>query len=535
MTTPVQFDELLIDGEQIWNRVFDIRTSVDDLPGATLDVSQTALQRSEAIQRTLDAANAAGGGAVVIPPGEWLLDRQAINPTFHGLLIPEGVHVVGMGKGVSVLKMRPGALSNEWYLLHVYQTRDCSIRNLTLDGNIQNITTAEEQVHLLQVRESSNVDILDVEFVNSGGDGIRWFGEPSTPCLNLNVERCWFHVCYRSGITWQREVNESRVRDSLFERINDQSIDFEMSGSGGRDNIIEGNTLDHRLDPVGDPAASAYAMTFSGASESDANANARLNFSNNKVYGALHGVRLQDITLEDNWVLWEDGAFWNAPAVDFSGWANRIRFVRNFIQSDDRACVSLEPRDGIIPFGCSFEQNTFRSDTSGLSVATAIETSVINNRFERYGVVAGAVGCSFRGTIAGGKDYLCTQNEFIGWVTGFDVDGTTQPMDGVAHGSNLYRDCTNGQQFNAGVSNWRQLGADKFVNVTTPFNSILSNIEPVIVGGLFRTSICILVGTADPTAGAGVAAGKGSLYLRDNGSAYFKNGVGADTDWTLIT
>jgi hypothetical protein len=46
----------------------------------------------------------------------------------------------------------------------------------------------------------------------------------------------------------------------------------------------------------------------------------------------------------------------------------------------------------------------------------------------------------------------------------------------------------------------------------------------------------ILVGTADPSAGAGVAANIGSQYTRDNagtGELWFKTGA-ADTDWSQI-
>ncbi len=41
-------------------------------------------------------------------------------------------------------------------------------------------------------------------------------------------------------------------------------------------------------------------------------------------------------------------------------------------------------------------------------------------------------------------------------------------------------------------------------------------------------------GSADPTAGAGVVAPIGSLYLRDNGTLYQKTNTG-DTDWTVFT
>jgi hypothetical protein len=44
----------------------------------------------------------------------------------------------------------------------------------------------------------------------------------------------------------------------------------------------------------------------------------------------------------------------------------------------------------------------------------------------------------------------------------------------------------------------------------------------------------IYEGSADPTAGGGVTAVEGSIYLRNNGSAYIKTGVAA-TAWTLLS
>jgi hypothetical protein len=43
----------------------------------------------------------------------------------------------------------------------------------------------------------------------------------------------------------------------------------------------------------------------------------------------------------------------------------------------------------------------------------------------------------------------------------------------------------------------------------------------------------VLSGTVDPSAGGGVAAPEGSIFLRSNGSAYVKTGAG-DTAWTLV-
>lgn len=48
-----------------------------------------------------------------------------------------------------------------------------------------------------------------------------------------------------------------------------------------------------------------------------------------------------------------------------------------------------------------------------------------------------------------------------------------------------------------------------------------------------ETDVAVFSDTVDPSAGGGVAATRGSLFLRDNGSAYLKTNT-ADTDWTLL-
>lgn len=60
--------------------------------------------------------------------------------------------------------------------------------------------------------------------------------------------------------------------------------------------------------------------------------------------------------------------------------------------------------------------------------------------------------------------------------------------------------------------------------------TVLTN-GPLMLGSL--TGPQILQGAADPSAGAGVAAPAGSIYLRTNGSVYWKAGAG-DTQWTVI-
>ena len=56
-------------------------------------------------------------------------------------------------------------------------------------------------------------------------------------------------------------------------------------------------------------------------------------------------------------------------------------------------------------------------------------------------------------------------------------------------------------------------------------------INPATNAGVLVGAIAIIPGSVDPTAGGGVAAPLGSLYLRTTGAMYLKTGSG-NTQWT---
>jgi hypothetical protein len=76
---------------------------------------------------------------------------------------------------------------------------------------------------------------------------------------------------------------------------------------------------------------------------------------------------------------------------------------------------------------------------------------------------------------------------------------------------------------------------EECVTYTIEFMSGTSAVVDGIVQGYGTTFPTFIAGSADPTAGAGVVAGIGSLYFRTSGGAttslYVKTGAG-DTAWT---
>ena len=106
-----------------------------------------------ALQAAIDAARAAGGGTVVIPPGTYRTGTLAIDSR---------VHLEGSGIEATVLKLRDGA-NDDLLRTHNYAALagsnrptgpfNFSVRDLTLDGNRANVSYANwENTHEIHMQ-----------------------------------------------------------------------------------------------------------------------------------------------------------------------------------------------------------------------------------------------------------------------------------------------------------------------------------------------------------------------------------------------
>lgn len=113
--------------------IFNVRDYGARGDGSTLDTA--------AIQKALDAAYAAGGGTVYIPPGTYIVHSMSGIASDGALQIRSGVTLMGDGMGASSLRVMDGENHKITGIVRTPSgevTKNVVIRDLTIDGNHQN-------------------------------------------------------------------------------------------------------------------------------------------------------------------------------------------------------------------------------------------------------------------------------------------------------------------------------------------------------------------------------------------------------------
>lgn len=183
-------------------------------------IPNDGIDDAEAIQDAIDAAEAAGGGIVIYPPGRFDLNTSqstSYNSTF--LELGDNVSHVGFGRGVTVLRVMD-SYRTAWRGTCIFGdlrgtgagdsngfTKNWVIRDMTLDGNGQNNLITDSDITSLEntslgagvyARRCSNSTIENVEFINITGANaliLTGYGDgyASTPEVTGNrVSNCVF-------------------------------------------------------------------------------------------------------------------------------------------------------------------------------------------------------------------------------------------------------------------------------------------------------------------------------------------------------
>jgi hypothetical protein len=207
--------------------------------------------------------------------------------------------VYGDGQNSTSLRLPGAAYQGDTNIIYMLESSNITIRDLALDGNRMNASFTDEQNHCSEVWQGST-DILfeRVLFHNCRGDGIRLLGPtgstgPWTERVTIRNSR--FEDNGRSGVSVQRGVRYLKVLDNTFNRINDQSIDMEPTGSIGglapTDILIEDNVIRH--------TTPQWAVTVGGIKTTDLSE--RVTFRNNQVLnGAVSFGKITDLIVEGN-------------------------------------------------------------------------------------------------------------------------------------------------------------------------------------------------------------------------------------------
>ena len=126
----------------------------------------------QAIQDSIDYCYSIGGGTVLIPKGVYKLR--------NGLILKDGVNIKGVGKNLSILKIKDD-LGDWTELLSADKTKvltDVVIRSVGFDCNIENDVTKTEQWGdsartLIRFEESKNLVIDNCLFITNGVWAVR--------------------------------------------------------------------------------------------------------------------------------------------------------------------------------------------------------------------------------------------------------------------------------------------------------------------------------------------------------------------------
>ena len=211
----------------------DVRSRVRDLGGQVFNVQNPAYGATgdgvtddrAAIQKALDAAAAAGGGTVYLPPtlfGYRVTRKSAAEP--YALLVPGNVRLTGH-RWASRIQLAAGQAENT-AVLALRAAQNVEIDHLTIDGNGTAQTDGFVYQQGIIVNQSTldtsrHVVIHDCDIVNCAGDlvyarrlaedvrvercrlqGARGYGIVVSLVTDLTVLENDISDCTRGGVQW---------------------------------------------------------------------------------------------------------------------------------------------------------------------------------------------------------------------------------------------------------------------------------------------------------------------------------------------
>jgi hypothetical protein len=224
-------------------------------------VPNDGLDDRAAFQSAIQAATASGAsGVVYVPAGTFNLTRGPIGWAGPGsgleaiwLRNLSDITIRGEGRKTVLKMLVPGGISQgDFYLIRLWTTNRFTLRDLVLDGDRANILQANEQTRLINTLDSTDIVIDNVIFQHANyqrernelarvGDGIKLINDAARPVGDhVSITNSRFHDLGRCGICVQRNGGHYLFQNIWFTDIGNQAIDFEPSGPGPIDTVIDG-------------------------------------------------------------------------------------------------------------------------------------------------------------------------------------------------------------------------------------------------------------------------------------------------------
>lgn len=205
---------------------------------------------TKAIQSCFNELQKKGEGIVYFPKGVYKISRTDKPGKAYCLLGIDNISIIGESRKGSIIKLAQQQ-KNFTRMLVFEGNKNVKIENITFDGNVSSQVNPEKpNEHLggIFIDHSSNVNISNANFVNTGGDGIGIRGV-KVPSSNINIQNCYFNKNQRNGITLGSGFKDILIENNFFGKdIDDSPIDSEPENGIAKnvkiyDNVIYTPTL----------------------------------------------------------------------------------------------------------------------------------------------------------------------------------------------------------------------------------------------------------------------------------------------------
>ncbi|MBV8532025.1 MAG: hypothetical protein JO104_11975 [Candidatus Eremiobacteraeota bacterium] len=204
---------------------------------------------TQAIQTTLAAATANGGGTVFFPEGVY-----AIAPAEGPFYVASKVTFAGVGRESVIHVADDAGQYNFIFGQHPGRLHDVAFRDLRIDQNpagnrTANINPQTDAENVIQLYSFDGLDIENVSFDPEPGIQAIVAAGPNRPS-GLNVTRCFFRFVRGSSSnpnydesTVYAEAGQVRIRDNLFETASRQNAITAIELHGGPHADVESNII----------------------------------------------------------------------------------------------------------------------------------------------------------------------------------------------------------------------------------------------------------------------------------------------------
>ncbi|MBA1244042.1 putative Ig domain-containing protein [Pseudomonas japonica] len=223
-----------------------------------------------AIQATIDAAAAAGGGTVFVPTGTFIVSAGE-EPSDGCLMLKSNVYMEGAGAGKTTVKVADGSdtkITGVIRSAYGEETHDFGLSNLTIDGNRDNTTGKIDGWFNGYIPgkdgHDSNVTLSGVEIKDCSGYGF----DPHEQTINMLIENCVSHGNGLDGFVADYMIDTKYVNNVAYDNdrhgfnIVTSTNDFTMTGNVAYGNGGNGIVVQRGSENIPSP----YDVTIEGGS-----------------------------------------------------------------------------------------------------------------------------------------------------------------------------------------------------------------------------------------------------------------------------